>query len=72
MSTRQHVGYCSRTRLLCYRGWWPLLDELPPGWRWDSTCGSPLHMYEFATDGRIPLHNQQRALVRVKRELPTK
>lgn len=45
---------------------WPLLDELPSGWKFDKTAGSPVHGYEFATNGKNILTGQQkRALVRV-------
>nr|WP_288102207.1 LPD38 domain-containing protein [Halomonas sp.] len=46
---------------------WPLLDEMPDGWKRDPTAGSPLARYEFATNGRSVLSGQQeRALVRIR------
>lgn len=47
---------------------WPMLDELPPGWRFDKTAGSPVHGYVFATNGKSVINGQKRALVRVVRE----
>lgn len=43
-----------------------MLDKLPEGWRVDKTAGSPLHGYEFCTNGKSVLSGQQeRGLVRV-------
>jgi hypothetical protein len=42
-----------------------LFDELPEGWKFDKSAGSPLHGYEFATDGKSVLRGGKRALVRV-------
>ena len=47
-----------------YKGF-ALFDEMPTGWTLDRTCGSPLHGYSFATDGRSILRGGKRALVRV-------
>lgn len=44
---------------------WQLFDELPPGWKFDNTCGSPLCGYSFANDGRSVLRGGKRALVRI-------
>jgi hypothetical protein len=45
---------------------WLLLDELPHGWRIDKSAGSPLHGYEFCTNGKsVITGRQKRALVRV-------
>lgn len=44
---------------------WPLYDFLPDGYRIDKTCGSPLHGYEFATNGSI-LKGGKRILVRAQ------
>lgn len=50
---------------------WPMLDELPDGWKFDKTVGSPVHGYVFATDGKSVINGQKRALVRTaKKELP--
>jgi thiamine kinase-like enzyme len=47
---------------------WPLLDELPEGWAIDKTAGSPLHGYEFCTNGKsVVSGKQKRALFRVFR-----
>lgn len=47
-----------------FRGW-PLLEEMPDGWKFDKTAGSPLCGYEFATNGQSILSGKQkRALVR--------
>lgn len=43
---------------------WPMLDELPDGWKFDKTVGSPVHGYVFATDGKSVINGQKRALVR--------
>lgn len=45
---------------------WPLLENLPAGWRIDKTAGSPVHGYVFATDGRSVINGQKRALVRAE------
>lgn len=51
---------------------WQMLDELPDGWQFDKTVGSPVHGYVFATDGKSVIHGQKRALVRTsKKEMPT-
>ena len=47
-----------------YRGL-NLLDCLPDGWKLDATCGSPLHGYAYATDGKSILNGGKRALVKV-------
>lgn len=47
-----------------YKGF-TLFDEMPDGWTLDNTCGSPLHGFAFATDGRSILRGGRRALVRV-------
>lgn len=31
---------------------WPILDEMPEGWRIDKTVGSPVHDCVFITDGK--------------------
>lgn len=43
---------------------WPMLNELPHGWQFDKTVGSPVHGYVFATNGKSVVNGQQRALVR--------
>lgn len=45
---------------------WKLYDELPLGWVIDKTAGSPLHGYEFCTNGKSVLNGQKRALVKIK------
>lgn len=43
---------------------WELHENLPCGFRFDNTCGSPLHGYSFAID-KSPLKGGKRILVRV-------
>jgi hypothetical protein len=52
---------------------WTKFEQLPEGWKFDKTCGSPLSGYAFATNGRSVLNGGQRALVAVqlKRQEPT-
>ena len=45
---------------------WPIINELPPGWVIDRTCGSPLHGHVFIHNGKSPINGQQRALMPVK------
>lgn len=45
---------------------WDLFESLPEGWKIDKTCGSPLHGYSFATNGKSPLNGGLRALVKVE------
>lgn len=47
---------------------WPLYETVPDGWKVDKTCGSPLHGYEFITDGKSVIRGGKRALVRIHRE----
>lgn len=48
-----------------------MLNELPDGWKFDKTVGSPVHGYIFATNGKSVLNGQKRALVKAaKKELP--
>ncbi len=47
---------------------WDLLECLPKGWKNDNTCGSPLHGFDFCTDGKSILNGGKRALVRVARK----
>lgn len=47
---------------------WPMLNELPHGWQFDKTVGSPVHGYVFATDGKSVIHGQKRALVRASQK----
>ena len=51
-----------------YRDWWPLLDEMPQGWKIDKTVGSPLAGYVFVTNGKSVFDGQIRALLRVKKQ----
>lgn len=50
---------------------WQMLDELPNGWRFDKTAGSPVHGYVFATNGKSVINGQKRALIKVARECET-
>ncbi len=43
---------------------WTLFDDLPNGWKIDKTAGSPLHGYEFITNGKSVLNKGKRALLR--------
>lgn len=45
---------------------WPVLDQMPEGWKFDSGAGSPLHGAEFIVSphGRLS-GKQQRALLQV-------
>ena len=47
---------------------WVLLEELPEGWIIDKFCGSPLHGFDFCTNGKSILNGGKRALVRVKQK----
>ena len=47
---------------------WDLLECLPKGWKIDNTCGSPLHGFDFCTDGKSILNGGKRALVRTIRK----
>ena len=44
---------------------WPLLETMPDGWKIDKTAGSPLHGYEFVSDGTSINNGGRRALFRV-------
>ena len=47
-----------------YKDWY-LFDTMPQGWSFCKTAGSPLHGYEFASNGMSVLNGGKRALVRV-------
>ena len=47
-----------------YKGWL-CYEEIPDGWHIDKTAGSPLHGYEFITNGKSILNGGKRALARV-------
>lgn len=47
---------------------WDLLECLPKDWKIDNTCGSPLHGFDFCTDGKSILNGGKRALVRTIRK----
>lgn len=49
---------------------WPILDEMPEGWRIDKTVGSPVAGCVFITDGKSVLRGQKRALLREVKEIP--
>ena len=44
---------------------WDILETLPEGWIIDKYCGSPLHGFDFCTNGKSILNGGKRALVRV-------
>ncbi len=46
-----------------FRGW-EVYEVLPLGWKIDNSCGSPLHGFDFCTDGKSVLNGGKRALVR--------
>ena len=46
--------------------YWDVLEDLPEGWVIDKYCGSPLHGFDFCTNGKSILNGGKRALVRVK------
>ena len=50
-------------KLALYKSWWPVLDEMPEGYRLDEVSDSPLHGYKFAFDKSI-LKGSKRCLVR--------
>ena len=43
---------------------WEVYEVLPMGWKIDNSCGSPLHGFDFCTDGKSVLNGGKRALVR--------
>ena len=49
---------------------WPILDEMPEGWRIDKTVGSPVAGCVFITDGKSVIHGQKRALLRQVKKIP--
>lgn len=50
-----------------YKGW-PCFESLPEGWKFDKSAGSPLHGYEFITNGKSIINGGKRALCRVCKE----
>lgn len=48
--------------------YWELLDEMPDGWVLDR-AGSPLHGYQFVTNGKSVVNGQQRALLKVVKDV---
>ena len=46
-----------------FRGW-EVYEVLPMGWKVDNHCGSPLHGFDFCTNGKSILNGGKRALVR--------
>ena len=51
-----------------YKGW-DLLEELPQGWAIDKTAGTPLNGYVFITNGKSVLNGQERALLKVNKNI---
>lgn len=45
---------------------WPILTNMPDGWRVDKTAGSPLAGHVFITNGKSVLNGQKRALLAVE------
>ena len=50
--------------MLNYKGW-ALLEEMPEGWKKAKSVGSPLHGYEFVSDGKSIINGGKIALLRV-------
>lgn len=50
---------------------WQVYEVLPLGWKIDNSCGSPLHGYDFCTDGKSVINGGKRALVRSIRKQNT-
>ena len=50
--------------MLNYKGW-ALLEEMPEGWKKAKSVGSPLHGYEFVSDGKSIITGGKIALLRV-------
>lgn len=44
---------------------WEILEEMPQGWKIDTTAGAPLPKTVFITNGKSVLNGQQRALLKV-------
>ena len=50
---------------------WEVYEVLPTGWKVDKYCGSPLHGFDFCTNGKSILNGGKRALVRaIRKETP--
>ena len=49
---------------------WPLLDELPPGWKFCRHAGSPVTGYAFAQSASV-LKGGKTALVKITPPTPT-
>lgn len=47
---------------------WEVYEVLPIGWKIDTSCGSPLHGFDFCTNGKSILNGGKRALVRSTRK----
>jgi hypothetical protein len=46
--------------------YWDILEELPKGWKIDTTCGSPLFQHKFITNCKSHFSgNHKRALIKV-------
>ena len=51
--------------------YWEIFDDLPEGWKIDTTAGAPAPKTVFITNGKSLLSGQQkRALLRVKSNYP--
>jgi len=48
---------------------WELLEEIPDGWKIDKTAGTPLNGYVFITNGKSVLNGQERALLKVNKNI---
>ena len=50
---------------------WEVYEALPKGWKIDMATGSPLHGFDFCTNGKSVLNGGKRALVRsIRKETP--
>lgn len=50
---------------------WQMFDELPEGYKFDNTVGSPLFGYRFATDGKSIINGGRRILVKFQSGTPS-
>ena len=64
------VLYLNLQKMNKYK-YWEVYEVLPIGWKIDNSCGSPLHGFDFCTNGKSILNGGKRALVRsIKKGTP--
>ena len=63
-----HAGFLFSDEMKHYRDW-PLLDELPPGWKFCRHAGSPVTGYAFAQSASV-LKGGKTALVKITPPTP--